>query len=257
MSQKTDVSDLKDYSTTVSNKMATFAEVDEIAEALFKRLKENASSQVDNVANHFRLLTESHGYRDRSQDPQAFWDSFVNDESFFVKENMPKRWGSDSSYGHGIESMMKIMKEERVKEILERAWTANGYKTALNTCDARRKKYLTKYKKDRRDEEAKEVECEEEGEADEDDVHETESVVSANSEQQTQQVRRQKKKQVQVVTPSTSIDTTENVAMKYELQRMRDQKQHLKKMLERCMKETNPDVIRFGLESLMIEIERD
>jgi len=243
--------------------MTTLQETIDIAETLYQRLKASSNGkQVDNVTNHLIALIESHGFTDKTQSSMPFWDSLVNDKSFFEKAKMPKKWGSDSSYGHGMESMMKIMQEPKVKEALVTAWTETGYKKGLEECDKHRKSFLKNYKKVRRDVESESVKPEELTGNEEnesitmEDIEEASPVPSEVGDVTKLIPKKKQRKTVVVLEQPIEQASSTEVNLKAELARIRDHVEYTKKLVERCMRVDNKEVTMFGLETIMAELSR-
>jgi hypothetical protein len=240
--------------------MSTFADIEKIAETLYLRLKAGSKKQVDNVTNHFNSLTTSHGFTDKTQPAIPFWDALVNDPTFFEKANMPKKWGSESSYGHGVESMIKIMHEAKVRDALVTAWTEEGYKKALDECDKRRKSFLKNYKKVRRDVESpKPEEIIVEDDTVETEIIEEPSPIPSEAGDLQKITKKARKARVppqsQPFQPQQQTSNKE-ASLEAEIKRMREHVEYVKKLLKRCMASNNNEVIAFGLETVMMELER-
>lgn len=238
--------------------MTTIQETVDIAETLFQRLKASSKGkQVDNVTNHFNALTESHGFSDKTQPALPFWDALVNDKTFFEKAKMPKKWGSESSYGHGVESMIKIMQEPKVKEALVAAWKEEGYKKALEECDKHRKSFMKNYKKVRRDVESESPKVETvleddallEKEITMEDVEEPSPLPSEAGDIPKSTPKKKARK--------TPTEPNKEAELEAELARVRDHIEHAKKLIERCQAFNNESpVTAFGLETIMMELSR-
>lgn len=246
--------------------MTTLADIEDIAEAIHLRLKADKKT-TENVRKNVKMLIESHGFLDKAQPAQPFWDALQTDE-FYEKKNMPSTWTRESSYDYGLKSICKIMCDPVVKETLETAWTNDGYNKALEQCEARRKQFLKNYKKTNDIEKAKRNEI---------NIDNMSDTISINTEEDTpQQIVKEC-----LISRHESVEGDNSVGLEQEYanlkqdylelkhayeglkdkehvwhERVKDQVAYVNKHLDRTMVQTNIELIMFGLETLKLEINR-